>query len=25
MAPLMEVHPDNAPVCTELREVFRLE
>ena len=25
MAPLMEVHPDNAPVCTELREVFHLD
>jgi L-rhamnose mutarotase len=24
MADLMEVHPDNAPVCQELREVFRL-
>ena len=22
MAPLMEVHPDHAPVCGELREVF---
>ena len=25
MAPLMEVHSDNAPVCTELKEVFHLE
>ena len=25
MAPLMEVHPDNAPVCTDLPEIFRLE
>jgi L-rhamnose mutarotase len=25
MAPLMEVHPDNAPVCVELKEVFHLE
>jgi len=25
MAPLMEVHPDNAPVCGELREVFHLD
>ena len=25
MAPLMEVQPDNAPVCTELPEVFHLE
>jgi len=24
MAPLMEVHPDNAPVCGSLREVFHL-
>ncbi len=24
MAPLMEVHPDNAPVCRPLREVFHL-
>jgi len=25
MAPLMETHPDNAPVCGELKEVFYLE
>jgi len=25
MAPLMETHPDHAPVCVELREVFHLE
>jgi len=25
MAPLMDVHPDNAPVCTGLREVFHLD
>ncbi len=25
MAELMEVHPDNAPVCIELREVFHLD
>src|SRR5262245_41407382 len=25
MAPLMEVEADNAPVCTELKEVFHLE
>jgi L-rhamnose mutarotase len=25
MAPLMEVHPDNAPVCQALSEVFHLE
>ncbi len=25
MAPLMEVQPDNAPVCTALAEVFHLE
>jgi L-rhamnose mutarotase len=25
MAPLMEVHPDNAPVATPLREVFHLD
>lgn len=25
MAPLMEVLPDNAPVCVGLREVFHLE
>ena len=25
MAPLMEVHPDNAPVCKSLREVFHLD
>lgn len=25
MAPLMEVHPDHAPVCVELREVFHLD
>ena len=25
MAPLMEVQPDNAPVCVELREVFHLD
>lgn len=24
MADLMEVHPDNAPVCKELKEVFHL-
>jgi L-rhamnose mutarotase len=24
MAPLMEVHPDNAPICTPLKEVFHL-
>ena len=25
MAPLMEVHQDNAPVCGELKEVFHLD
>ena len=25
MAPLMDTHPDHAPVCGTLREVFRLE
>lgn len=25
MADLMEVHPDNSPVCTPLKEVFHLE
>lgn len=25
MADLMEVHPDNAPVCTPLHQVFHLE
>lgn len=25
MAPLMEVHPDNAPVCKPLKEVFHLD
>jgi L-rhamnose mutarotase len=25
MAPLMEVQPDNAPVCATLKEVFHLE
>ena len=25
MAPLMEVHPDHAPVSTDLKEVFHLE
>lgn len=25
MAPLMEVHPDNSPVCTTLPRVFHLE
>ncbi len=25
MAPLMEVHPDQSPVCGELREVFHLD
>ena len=25
MAPLMEVQSDNAPVCTDLPEIFRLE
>jgi len=25
MAPLMETHPDNAPVTVELREVFHLD
>lgn len=25
MAPLMEVHADDSPVCEPLREVFRLE
>ena len=25
MAPLMEVHPDNSPVATPLREVFHLD
>ncbi len=25
MAPLMEVHPDNAPLCAELKEVFHLD
>jgi L-rhamnose mutarotase len=24
MAPLMEVHPDNAPVCGELKQMFYL-
>ena len=24
MAPLMETHPDNSPVCAPLREVFHL-
>ncbi|HET7624273.1 MAG TPA: L-rhamnose mutarotase [Verrucomicrobiae bacterium] len=24
MAPLMETHPDNAPICVELKEVFHL-
>jgi L-rhamnose mutarotase len=24
MAPLMEVHPDNEPICGSLREVFHL-
>lgn len=24
MAPLMDVHPDNAPVCDQLTEVFHL-
>ncbi|HQL50641.1 MAG TPA: L-rhamnose mutarotase [Kiritimatiellia bacterium] len=24
MAPLMEVNPDNSPVCTELPEIFHL-
>lgn len=24
MAPLMEVHPDNAPLCGSLKEVFHL-
>ncbi len=24
MAPLMDVHPDNAPVCSDLREIFHL-
>lgn len=25
MAPLMDVNPDNSPVCTELRRVFHLD
>jgi len=25
MTPLMETHPDHAPVCGELREVFHLD
>jgi L-rhamnose mutarotase len=25
MAPLMDVHPDHAPVCGELREMFHLD
>jgi len=25
MAPLMEVNPDESPVCTDLREVFHLD
>ena len=25
MAPLMETHPDNAPVCVELKEMFHLD
>ena len=25
MAPLMETHPDNAPVCKPLKEVFHLD
>ena len=25
MAPLMDVHPDNAPVCRDLKEVFHLD
>lgn len=25
MAPLMETHPDHAPVCGELREMFHLD
>jgi L-rhamnose mutarotase len=25
MAPLMEVYPDNSPVCGEMREVFHLD
>lgn len=25
MAPLMEVHPDDAPVCVDLKEVFYLD
>ncbi|HLP78735.1 MAG TPA: L-rhamnose mutarotase [Candidatus Paceibacterota bacterium] len=25
MAPLMEVHPDNSPVCSALTEVFHLD
>jgi len=25
MAPLMETHPDNAPVCQKLREIFHLD
>jgi len=25
MAPLMEVNPDNSPVCRDLREVFHLD
>jgi L-rhamnose mutarotase len=25
MAPLMETHPDHAPVCGDLREVFHLD
>lgn len=25
MAPLMEVEPDNAPVCLQLKEVFHLD
>ena len=25
MAPLMEVHPDNSPICKPLKEVFHLD
>lgn len=25
MAPLMEAHPDNAPICQPLKEVFHLD
>lgn len=25
MAPLMDVHPDNAPICGALKEVFHLD